>query len=96
MAKLYITAYKQPDYLPAGQLPVAREPGTDQVVTFSGETKSNVFGDGTTVIRLISDTDCHIQFGTNPTADSNKQFLPANVVEWRGVRVNDKVSVIAA
>ena len=46
------------------------------------------------VARFVATTDCHILFGTAPTADANDTFLPASTVEYFVINKNDKVSVI--
>lgn len=48
-------------------------------------------------VRLVCTTNCHINFGANPTAaatDSNGIYLPAGVVEYFHVNPGQKVAVI--
>jgi len=46
------------------------------------------------LIRLVSTTNCHVEFGTNPTATTNSAYLPAGVVEYFKVNTGEKVAAI--
>jgi hypothetical protein len=48
------------------------------------------------VVRLVSSTDCHVKFGSNPTAvaDGTSLFLPAGVPEYFQFGSGDKIAVI--
>ena len=48
----------------------------------------------TTIIRLVSTTDCHIRFDGTPTATTSQMYLPASVVEYFRVTPGQKVAVI--
>lgn len=67
-----------------------------QTVSVSGTSAAvtNAFGSGTTVIRIVSTTDCHIRFGDSPTATTSHMLLPANVVEYFAVSPGVKVAAI--
>lgn len=69
---------------------------TTQTVSVSGTSAAvtNAFGAGTTVIRIVSTTDCHIRFGDAPTATTNHMLLPANVVEYFAVSPGVKVAAV--
>ena len=68
MAKLWITelAY-MPGMSQVAQLP----PIAEQVVTFTTTTQSAAANHSTRFVRVISDADCHIAVGDNPTATTS-------------------------
>lgn len=77
---------------------VGREPANvvQSPVDFtSGAAASAAFDKRTKFVRIIVDTDAHVQFGSNPTATSNDMVLPADTVEYFGVHEDDKVSFLA-
>jgi hypothetical protein len=66
-----------------------------QVDFTSGEAKSAAFHPETRAIRIRSDTDCDIAFGSDPTAVSGASTpIGANETEFFGVGGNDKVSAV--
>lgn len=69
---------------------------TNQTVSVSGTSAAvtNAFGSGTTVIRLVSTTDCYLKFGASPTATSSDILLPANVVEYFGASPGVKIAAL--
>lgn len=67
------------------------------VVTFTGTPgSSSTFNTNTQFVRLMSDADCHILFGSDPTATTSKEKFQADVEYFRGVTAGQKLSVIAA
>lgn len=94
MATLYITEYtKMASHEGYGRPPeLAMEPGTDQAVTFTTATQSAAFASPTRFVRVMSDTNCHVLFGSNPIATTTNQRLIADVEYWRAVAPGDKVS----
>ena len=98
MARLYVTEYGKFGFDDnGGSIPLGREPAiTTQVVTFTTSTASNEFAANTKLVRIISDTDCHLLFGSSPTATTNHQFLPANQEAWRMVTGGMKVAAVEA
>lgn len=65
------------------------------VVTISGTSAASpAFTSQTTIIRLVSTTDCHIRFDGTPTATTSQMYLPASVVEYFRVTPGQKVAVI--
>jgi len=94
MAKLYISEYAKlaTDY--NGQpVPVAKEPAAAvQVVTFTTATASAAFNSRTEMVRLLSDTDCHLAFGSAPVATTSYALYKADTEYWVGVAAGDKVS----
>lgn len=97
MAKLYIKEYKELRGVEGGLAQIGQEPGTAQTpLTFSTAVASAAFGDGTKVIRIVSDANCHLVFGDAPTSTVNEMLVIANTAEYFGVIQGQKVSAIAA
>ena len=98
MAKLYVTEFQKPEAGGAiyGEI-LAVEDGTStsQVVTFTTTTQSTAFAADTTMVRLYSDTDCFIEFGTNPTA-TGEQFLPTGVIDFKFIPKGASFKVAAS
>lgn len=70
-----------------------------QTVTVATETDSSALQPNTRLVRFVTDTDCHIKFGTSPTATTSDEKLVAGIPEFRWVQAGAgtmKVSVIAA
>ena len=88
MANLYITEYaKLAHDVDGNPLQVPEEPAlAEQAVSFTTSTQSAALNRLTTVVRLLADADCHIKFGTNPTATTSHQKLEANVEYLRGIK----------
>ena len=82
------------NYYPIQALPV----GTTQTVSVSSSSAANstAFAAGTTVVRLVSTTDCHIIFAASPTATTSTAYLPANQVEYFKSAAGQKVAAIRA
>lgn len=101
MSKLYIAEFTSTggiSYVSGNpmQLPKA-PPAAGQVVTFTTTVQSAAFNAATTFVRLISDTDCHLEFGANPTATVSSVIkLTAGVPEYLGVTPGQKVAAINA
>lgn len=97
MALLYISEYKELRGVEGGLAQIGEEPGTDQTpVSFPTATLSAAFGSGTKMVRIQSDTNCHIKFGSSPTATVNNKPITADNPEYFGVIEGQKVSVIVA
>jgi hypothetical protein len=69
---------------------------TNQTVSVSGTSAAvtNAFGNGTTIIRVVSTTDCFIKFGATPTAVAADMLLPAYVVEYFGATPGVKIAAL--
>ena len=69
---------------------------TEQTPISVGATaaQSAAFGSSTIVIRVVANTDCHIAFGSNPTATANSTFIPKGLPEYFKVNSGEKLSVI--
>lgn len=69
--------------------------GSSQNVSYTGTAASSTaFASTTTVVRLVSTSDCYVVFGSNPTATTSSSFLPVGVVEYFLVTPGQKVSAI--
>ena len=45
-------------------------------------------------IRIVSDTACQYEKGTDPTADGDSEFFPAGTIEYQWLEVGDRFAVI--
>ena len=73
----------------------AMRPVTTQKVNSSGTSaQSSAFGSNIEYVRVVSDADCHIEFGVNPTATNAKIFLPSKSEDYFKVSEGEKVAVI--
>lgn len=100
MAKLYISEYNTVGNAHGTTAQIANEPAiVDQApVDFSGGVASSAtLNAGTIFVRVISDVQCSIKFGANPTATNTNKVLPALTPEYFGVVENSglKISVIS-
>ena len=96
MAVLFISEYPRLAIDAAGAgVPIGVEPGTDQTVAIGGvSTQSNAFRGGTKMVRLHTDSICHVLFGEDPTASSANKRMAAGQTEFFGVREGHKLAVI--
>lgn len=95
MGELYISEYKELRGVDGGNAQIGEEPSVDQTpVTFSTEAKSDAFAEGTKMIRVYSDTECHIKIGIGPTATVNNKPIAADSPEYFGVTAGQKLSAI--
>jgi hypothetical protein len=49
---------------------------------------------GSSLVRIASDSACHVAIGTNPVADQNSMYIPANTVELIFIPNGWKLGVI--
>ena len=97
MATAYITEYSNIGIQQGNSIPVAVEPAVaDQTVTFTTATQSSAFNAATAFIRLTADAECHVKFGSNPTATTSMQQVQADTEIWRMVTPGHKVSLVTA
>jgi len=75
-----------------GSLPVVRPGTTQKVAIGTTSTQSNITD--ANVVRLLATVDCHIAFGSSPTADATCLLLPANTPEYFACYGTDLVAVI--
>ncbi len=93
MAKLHITEFVEMRKDERGDIiRVGKQPGTDQVVTYTTTTASAAFGATTKFIRVVADADAYISFGLAPTATANSPFVPADKPEYFGVEAAHKIA----
>lgn len=87
MATLWITEYSEIPLIVNGlPAPLALEPPVaEQTVTYTTSTASNAFNSKTKYVRLYASADCHILFGTAPTATAAKQKIAGGQEYWRAV-----------
>ena len=72
-------------------------PTTVQMMSSSGtSSQSSAFAAYTYYVRICADADCHILFGSNPTATSSSIFIPANQPEIFKVNPGEKVAAIGS
>ena len=75
----------------------ALQAGTVSTISVaSSSAQSSAHAATTNVVRLVSTTDCHVSFGSNPTATTSSMYLPANQVEYFLVAASEKVAAIRA
>ncbi len=93
MASLWITEFsvaaRMPDggFMPAGRCPARNT----QKVAFTTASLSSAFGGS--LIRVFSDTDCFLDFGSAPTATTSGIPLTSGAAEYFGVEAGHKLSV---
>lgn len=99
MATLYITEYERGgsgDF--GGGIQAPLEPAlVDQTVNIDvTSTQSSTLNSETRLIGVSTDTTCHIDIGTNPTATTSKRRLPADVTAYYAIpnATEFKVAVI--
>lgn len=56
--------------------------GTSVVAISGSSAASPAFSSQTSVVRVVSTTDCFVRFDANPTATTSHMYLPAGVVEY--------------
>lgn len=96
MPKLYITEFPRIGYSNLGGTPLSLTPladATTQVITFSTTTQSAALSASTTIVRVVSDTNCYVTAGSNPTATSNDLRLVADIAEYFSVTPGHKLAV---
>ena len=70
-------------------------PGTCQKISFDSSTAcTNPLKDTTKIVRLISDQNCYVAFGSSPTATSSSMYLAAGIPEYFGVTPGDKIAAL--
>lgn len=92
MAKLWITEFDALPQKPLGKLP----PVAEQVLTFTTTTQSTALNVNTNFVRVVSDADCHVAAGTNPTATTGSMKLLTGVAEYFAVTAGHKIAAVTA
>ena len=92
MASLYITEFVDgAGALQAAQMP----PQAEQKLTISGTSAASA-AIAAKVVRVHTDTACHVAFGASPTATVSNLRMPADSTEYFGVTAGHKIAVVAA
>lgn len=73
---------------------VSSQDQTNNNVTFTTTTQSAAFQPNTRFIRVVCPVACHLEFGENPTATTASLYLPADTVEYFGVKPGEKVALV--
>lgn len=96
MATMYVTEYADFPHMP-NAIVMANEPGTDQVVTYTGTAgSSTAFLNNTRYVRVHVDGIASIKFGTAPTAVANtNKRLTAGQTEYYSVPMGQAYKVSA-
>ena len=70
--------------------------GTTQAVSFTSTSTANTtaFSAGTTTIRVVASTRCHLALGASPTATTSSPALPANLPEYIVISPGQKIAAI--
>lgn len=75
-------------------------PSTSQVLAVGASSVQSALPQtGVTIVRLFSTADCFVAFGSNPVAvidGTSSMFLPAGIVEYFEIRIDEKLAVISA
>ena len=102
MAYLYVTELGKMQQAPAvghreESAQVAMLPSlAEQRINIGGTSAASAaFGSGTLLIRVHTDSICHITVGSNPTATNSMARMVAGQTEYFGVKAGDKIAVIA-
>jgi hypothetical protein len=72
--------------------PVIRPGAAQHIAIGSGHLESSALG--ANVVMLCATSDCHVVFGTTPTATASDTFLPAKIPVTFACLSTDQVSVI--
>lgn len=99
MAKLLIAEFSAIGRESPGTVAQAASlpPVAEQAVTFTTTTQSSALSADTTLVRVMSDADCFIAVGTNPTAVvTGAVKLIAGQAEYFGVRPGHKIAAVTA
>lgn len=98
MAVAHIAEYTELGVDRAGNLTFPLEPCKRiQNVTYSGTAgQSLAFHTSTRIVRIVSSGACYYAVGGNPTAvTAVATLLPANTVEYIGVKGGEKISFVS-
>lgn len=96
MPTLYISEFTQEAIDAMGrEVPVAKAPPVaNQAITISGSSaQSATLNASTTLVRLHTDANCSVLFGTNPTATTSSPRLATNQTEYFGVQANSGLKI---
>src|SRR5258707_592986 len=98
MATLYISEYADTyldqnnhSFSMAVEPPIARQ----TIALVAGSTQSSALNNKTRYVRLMTDTLCGVEFGTNPTADATSARLPVSGIEYHAVVPATSIKIAA-
>lgn len=97
MGKLYITEFQGTGIDSLGrEMQAAKEPslGT-QIVDFAASVQSATLNAATTLVRVHTDSTCHVTFGTNPTATTSNRRMVSDQTEYFVVQANSGLKIAA-
>lgn len=100
MATLFITEFAQEGIDALGRVvPAAKQlPVAEQTVAIgASNAQSSALNANTTIVRLHTDSNCHVKFDSNPTATTSLMRMGAGQTEYFIVPAGSslKVAVIA-
>lgn len=76
-----------------GEMSAAKVPGTaNNNVTYTTSAQSSAFNAGTNLVRIMTEVDVYIAFGSNPTATTSDIKMLADTAEYFAVSPGDKVA----
>lgn len=96
MGTLYITEFSQIERVAGKTVQAPTEPPTaEQVVNYSASTQSAKLNFQTRIVRIHTDSPCHIAVGENPTATTNSRKMIADQTEYFSIPKNTKFKIAA-
>lgn len=75
-------------------IPATGWPSAENVSFTGTSAQSSVFSTNTFLIRLVSDVNCRVAFGNNPTATSSSALLVGGIPEYVKVTPGERLAVI--
>lgn len=99
MATLWITEFShlgQDHARRTGQTALLPPVAEQSITITAGSTQGSALNSATHLVRLHTDTACHIAVGTNPTASSANLKMLTDSTEYFAVTPGDVIAVITA
>lgn len=97
MATLWIAEFPGHRLGRTGHPVATLPPLKSQAITYTTTTQSAALLASTALVRLVSDGNCHIVVGPDPTATTDSGVrLTADAPEYFEVKPGDEIAVIAA
>ena len=97
---VYIREYKQLGREAYGGAGVAIQAGLEPAIKQqapiaigASSVQSEPFDDDTALVLITTNAICHIEFGTNPAANTNKHRLAADAAQFFAVKPGSKLKV---
>lgn len=93
--ELYIEEYSRVLVQDGARIPVPVGLITTQKVSVSaGSSQSAALNENTKFVLLTSDVASQFELGSNPTADADSRYLPADGARFISAKGGDKIAVI--